>query len=212
MLLVLAARGVFPGLLDARSPLVVAVLGAFFTAAMSIILVHPVGMGVGGSGAATALTQILMGIALGVVVLRRARATHASWRPQMAGILLNFKSGVPLFVRTLSLRAAFLLTVFVATNLGSITLAGHQVVNAWWGFLAFALDALAIAAQALVGQMLGSGNNVGARELTRRLARWGIWLGIALGLITALVAPLVTPLFTADPAVRSEEHTSELQS
>ncbi|HLR55889.1 MAG TPA: MATE family efflux transporter [Actinomycetales bacterium] len=202
MLLVLAATGVLRGLLDTRTPLVVAVLGAIFNAAMSIILVHPVGMGVGGSGAATALTQILMGIALGVVVLRHARAAHASWRPQMAGILLNFKSGVPLFIRTLSLRAAFLLTVFVATNLGAITLAGHQVVNAWWGFLAFALDALAIAAQALVGQMLGSGNNVGARELTQRLARWGIWLGIVLGLVTALAAPFITPLFTADPAVQ----------
>src|SRR5699024_5693794 len=192
MLLVLAATGVLRGLLDTRTPLVVAVLGAIFNAAMSIILVHPVGMGVGGSGAATALTQILMGSALGVVVLRHARAAHASWRPQTAGILLNFKSGVPLFIRTLSLRAAFLLTVFVATNLGEITLAGHQVVNAWWGFLAFALDALAIAAQALVGQMLGAGERAATHKLTKRLAGWGIWLGVILGLLTALGAQFIT--------------------
>src|SRR5690625_7588295 len=50
--------------------------------------------------------------------------------------------------------------------------------------------------------MLGSGNNVGARELTQRLARWGMWLGIVLGLVTALGAPFITPLFTADPAVQ----------
>src|SRR5690625_3711072 len=103
---------------------------------------------------------------------------------------------MPLFIRTLSLRAAFLLTVFVATGLGTVTLAAHQVVNAWWGFLAFGLDALAIAAQALVGQMLGAGNVAGAHELTRRLSRWGIWLGIVLGVITALGAQFITPLFT----------------
>lgn len=202
MLVVLAATGVLRGLLDTRTPLVVAVLGAIFNAAMSIILVHPVGMGVGGSGAATALTQILMGIALTVVVLRHAAASRASWQPRLAGIVLNFKAGMPLFVRTLSLRAAFLSTVFVATELGAVTLAAHQVVNAWWGFLAFGLDALAIAAQALVGQMLGAGNVAGAHELTRRLARWGIWLGIILGLITAGLARFITPLFTGDAAVQ----------
>lgn len=202
MLVVLAATGVLRGLLDTRTPLVVAVLGAIFNAAMSIILVHPVGMGVGGSGAATALTQILMAIALTVVVLRHAREARASWRPNSAGIIANFRAGMPLFIRTLSLRAAFLSTVFVANSLGAVTLAAHQVVNAWWGFLAFGLDALAIAAQALVGQMLGAGNVSGAHELARRLARWGIWLGIILGLITASVARFITPLFTADPAVQ----------
>jgi len=203
MLVVLAATGVLRGLLDTRTPLVVAVIGAIFNAAMSIILVHPVGMGVGGSGAATALTQILMGIALTIVVLRHAQRAQASWRPRLSGILLNFRAGMPLFIRTLSLRAAFLLTVFVATGLGTVTLAAHQVVNAWWGFLAFGLDALAIAAQALVGQMLGAGNVAGAHELTRRLSRWGIWLGIVLGVITALGAQFITPLFTADPAVQN---------
>lgn len=203
MLVVLAATGVLRGLLDTRTPLVVAVLGAIFNAAMSIILVHPVGMGVGGSGAATALTQILMGIALTIVVLKHAKVARASWRPRLAGIVLNFKAGMPLFVRTLSLRAAFLSTVFVATELGAVTLAAHQIVNAWWGFLAFGLDALAIAAQALVGQMLGAGHESGAHELTRRLARWGIWLGLVLGVVTAAIAKLITPLFTSDPNVQT---------
>lgn len=203
MLVVLAATGVLRGLLDTRTPLVVAVIGAIFNAALSVILVHPVGMGVGGSGAATALTQILMGVALTIVVLKHARVARASWRPRLAGIVLNFKAGMPLFIRTLSLRAAFLCTVFVATELGAITLAAHQIVNAWWGFLAFGLDALAIAAQALVGQMLGAQNESGAHELTRRLARWGIWLGIVLGLITAAIAKFITPLFTSDPDVQS---------
>lgn len=203
MLVVLAATGVLRGLLDTRTPLVVAVIGAAFNAAMSIILVHPVGMGVAGSGAATALTQVLMSIALTLVVLRHARTATASWRPNLAGILVNFRAGMPLFIRTLSLRAAFLITVFVATSLGTVTLAAHQVVNAWWGFLAFGLDALAIAAQALVGQMLGAGDTAGARELTSRLARWGIWLGIILGIVTAVGAQFITPLFTADPAVQN---------
>lgn len=203
MLVVLAATGVLRGLLDTRTPLVVAVIGAGFNAVMSIVLVHPVGMGVAGSGAATALTQILMGVALTFVVLRHARAAEASWRPQGAGVLANLKAGMPLFIRTLSLRAAVLLTVFVATHLGAITLASHQIVNSWWGFLAFALDALAIAAQALVGQLLGAGDGEAARELTRRLSVWGIWLGIILGIVTVAIGPIIAPLFTPDLAVQA---------
>lgn len=203
MLVVLAATGVLRGLLDTRTPLVVATIGAAFNAAMSIVLVHPVGMGVAGSGAATALTQVLMGIALSIVVLRHARNAAASWRPHLAGIMLNFRAGMPLFIRTLSLRAAFLVTVFIATSLGPVTLAAHQVVNAWWGFLAFGLDALAIAAQALVGQMLGAGDTAGARQLTAQLARWGIWLGVILGIVTAAGAQVITPLFTSDAAVQN---------
>ena len=202
MLLVLAATGVLRGLRDTRTPLRVATGGALLNAILSVTLVHVVGMGIAGSGLGTTIAQLAMAVVLGTVVVRGARRADASLRPHRAGIWAQARQGLPLFVRTLSLRLAILLTVFVATGLGALTLAGHQVVSAMWGLTAFALDALAIAAQALVGTALGAGDVARTRDVLRRCLRWGVVGGAALGVAVAAVGPLVAPLFTSDAAVQ----------
>lgn len=72
-----------------------------------------------------------------------------------------------------------------------------------WTSLAFALDALAIAAQALTGRSLGAGDVAGTRAVTWLMVRWGVWFGVVLtGLVVALHR--VVPLgFSADPEVRA---------
>ncbi|HET7801278.1 MAG TPA: MATE family efflux transporter, partial [Humibacillus xanthopallidus] len=88
---------------------------------------------------------------------------------------------IPLLVRTLALRAVLLLTTWVAASLGDVTLAAHQVAMTIWSFLAFALDALAIAAQAIVGRALGAGDRRGVREAMGTMTRWGAWAGSVSG-------------------------------
>ncbi len=202
MLLVLAATGALRGLQDTRTPLVVAGVGAVVNAVLNVVLVHSVHLGIAGSGLGTAVTQLAMGAALVVVVVRGARAAGASLAPAAGGILAGVRTGTPLLLRTLSLRAAILLTVWVATGLGSVALAGHQVVNAVWGFVAFALDALAIAAQALVGHALGAGDVPLVRALLRRTLAWGVGAGAVLGVVTGAAGWWLSAAFTADPDVR----------
>lgn len=203
MLVVLAATGALRGLQDTRTPFVVAVTGAIVNAALSIALVYGAGMGIAGSGLATAITQLGMALALGVRIVRGARERAVSLRPHPTGILANARAGVPLLIRTLTLRAAILITVLVATNLGDVALAAHQIVFSIWGLVAFALDALAIAAQALIGRGLGARDADGVRALTRRTLWWGTLAGAGIGLVVAVSGPLVAPLFTADAAVQS---------
>ena len=71
-----------------------------------------------------------------------------------------------------------------------------------WTFLAFALDAIAIAGQALTGRHLGAGDVPGARAATRRMVGWGIGSGVGFALVLAAASPLLAPLFTPDPQVR----------
>src|SRR5690606_10247432 len=181
MFLVLAATGTLRGLLDTRTPLVVATAGAALSVALNAVLIYGMGLGVAGSGLGTAIAQSLMGVALAVVVLRGARGLRVSLRPRPAGIVAAARSGMPLFVRTVTLRVAVLLTVVTATALGSVPLAAHQVVNALWGFAAFAMDALAIAAQAMIGQGLGAGDVPRVRAVLRRTLQWGVGFGAAIG-------------------------------
>jgi len=203
MLLVLASTGALRGLLDTRTPLVVAASGAVVNAVLNIVLVYGVGMGIAGSGLGTALTQLAMAVALTVVVVRGARGSGAHLRPAAGGIWANARAGTPLFVRTLSLRLAILLTVWVATGLGAVELAGHQIVNAVWGLAAFALDALAIAAQALIGHGLGASDVSRVRAVLRRTLQWGVGAGAALGLLVGGLSWVYVPLFTTADDVRA---------
>ncbi|WP_454299759.1 MATE family efflux transporter [Salana multivorans] len=206
MLAVLAATGVLRGLLDTRTPLVVATVGAVANAGLNVLLIYGFGWGIGGSGAGTALVHLGMGAWLIAVVVRGVRerlGRDVSLRPSLTGLGGGLLDGLPLFLRTLTLRLAILLTVATAATLGEVPLAAHQVVNALWGFAAFALDALAIAAQALVGRALGASAEGEARSILRRTLTWGAGAGAVIGGVLALLAHPLASLFTPDDVARS---------
>ncbi|HVN11007.1 MAG TPA: MATE family efflux transporter [Kineosporiaceae bacterium] len=203
MLVVLAATGVLRGLLDTRTPLVVATVGAVLNALLNLVLVHGAQLGIAGSAIGTATTQLLMAVAVGAVVVRGARAAGAPLRPDLPGIRGAARHGVGLLIRTLALRVAILVTTWAAASAGVVQLAAHQVVATVWGLLALALDAVAIAAQALTGAALGAGDVHGVRTATARMVRWGVAAAAVLGLLSGLAAPVLAPAFSADPAVRA---------
>ena len=47
---------------------------------------------------------------------------------------------------------------YVATAVGTVAIAAHQVAFTIWLFLSLMLDAIAIAGQAIVGRYLGAGD------------------------------------------------------
>ncbi|WP_405743382.1 MATE family efflux transporter [Streptomyces sp. NBC_01525] len=202
MLVVLAATGVLRGLQDTRTPLYVAIGGFTANAALNIGLVYGAGLGIAGSAWGTVIAQCAMAAVYLVVVVRGARRHGASLRPDAAGIRAGAQAGVPLLVRTLSLRTVLMIATAVAARLGDAEIAAHQIVLTLWSLLAFALDAIAIAGQAIIGRYLGAGDRDGARAACRRMVQWGIASGVALGILVVAARPLFIPLFTSDPAVR----------
>ncbi|MFZ5871745.1 MAG: MATE family efflux transporter, partial [Actinomycetota bacterium] len=100
-------------------------------------------------------------------------------------------------------RAALLVTTYVAARQGDVALAAHQVVATVWTFLAFALDAVAIAGQAITGRALGAGDAAGARAATTRMLQWGVGSGVVLGAGLLAASPWVGQLFTPDAGVQA---------
>ncbi|MFD6249232.1 MATE family efflux transporter [Streptomyces roseolus] len=203
MLIVLAATGVLRGLQDTRTPLYVAIGGFAVNGALNLGLVYGAGLGIAGSAWGTVIAQCGMAAAYLFVVVRGARHHGASLRPDAAGIRSSAQAGVPLLVRTLSLRAALMIATAVAARLGDTEVAAHQIILSLWSLMAFALDAIAIAGQAIIGRYLGADDAEGARQVCRRMVQWGVVSGVVLGLLLVLSRPLFIPLFTGDPAVRS---------
>ena len=141
LLVMLATTGVLRGLQDTRTPLVVAVLGNGVNIVLNLLLVYGVGafdgLGIAGSAIGTVLAQVLSALALLVVVVRGARASGASLAPDLPGIRSAGRAGVPLVIRTITLRASLLVTT-VAVTVGAsgpdrtVALATHQIAITLW--------------------------------------------------------------------------------
>ena len=201
MLIVFAATGLLRGLQNTVTPLWIAGLGFGANAALNALFIYGFGWDLAGSAAGTVVAQWGMVAAYVVVVARLARTHAAAVRPERAGLGGSARSGGWLFLRTLSLRAAFLATVAVATGLGSAELAGWQIAFTIFSTAAFALDALAIAAQALVGKGLGAHDVDGVRRVLGRTVAWGVWFGVAVGAVVGSASGVIGVVFTGDPAV-----------
>ncbi len=201
MLIVFAATGLLRGLQDTRTPLWVAGIGFSANIGLNALFIYGLGWGIAGSAVGTVIAQWGMVAVYLVVVARHARRAGASPWPHHAGVLRGAASGGWLFLRTLSLRAALLLATWAATALGSDELAAYQVAITLYFTLGFALDALAIAAQALIGRGLGAGDVGQVRAVLRRCVQWGLVSGVVLGGLVIATAWVLPVLFTSSPEV-----------
>lgn len=203
MLVVLAATGALRGMLDMRTPLVVMIAANILNVVLNVTLVYAAGFGIAGAAIGTVIAQSVAACWLTVHVLRRARDAHSPLRPDLGEIIASARSGFPLLIRTVTLRASLLLATAVAASLGDVPLAAHQVALTLVTLLAFALDAIAIAGQALTGQSLGAGDAVRTRQLTARMMGWGAACGVVAAGSLLAVHTLIPQVFSPDQHVQS---------
>lgn len=201
MLVVLAGTGILRGLQNTRATLVVAAAGFGGNIVLNAALIFGAGLGVVGSGLGTAIAQWGMAIAYLVIVIRRARAAGARIRPDLGDIGGAATSSWWLFLRTVSLRICVVSTVWVAADIGTHETANFQIVSTLFTTAAFALDSLAIAAQALIAKARGEGAPGVVAAIGGRLTLWGWMGGAALGVLLAVGSPVVGSLFTNDADV-----------
>ena len=181
MLAVLAGTGVLRGLQDTRTPLLVAVAANVVNVVLNATLVLGLHWGIAGSAWGTAIAQNGTAAVYLVVVGRGARRAGVSFAPDRAGLRAAAFAGASLVVRTIALQAALILTTAIAARQGDAAIAAHQVAFRIWGLLAFALDAIAIAAQAITGRYLGAGDAAGGPGGDHRMITWGAVYGVFLG-------------------------------
>ncbi len=179
LLLGFAETGYLRNFQDARTPLVVAACAA----------------------AGTVLAQGAAAIAFVRMVAKTARPAGVSFRPNPADLRSVIRVSLDLFVRTLALRAAFLSTTIVAARFGTVPLAASEVALTIFLFFAFCLDALAIAAQSMVGSRVGAGNADAVRPVVTRLVGWGLVFGTTAAVLLLALHRVLPSLITPDPAV-----------
>ena len=197
----LAGVGFLRGLQDTRTPLYVTVGTNVVNLVIEVVLIFGLGYGIGASALATVVAQVAGAAVYVSMVARSVRRSGASVRPDPSALRSLLRVGLDLFLRTVSLRAVLLAATAVAARIGTAELGANQIALELWNFLAFVLDALAIAAQALIGRLLGSGSPDEARAAGRRIVELGAALGLILALVIFAARGLIAPVFSGDPEV-----------
>jgi putative MATE family efflux protein len=201
MLGVLAGTGVLRGLQDTRTPLAVAVGANLMNIVLNAVLVLGLGWGLAGSAWGTVAAQNAAAAAYLTIVARGARRAGVAFAPDRAGVRAAAVAGAALVVRTLSLQAVLVVTTAMAARMGDDAIAAHQIAFRLWTLLAFALDAIAIAGQAITGRYLGAGDVAGARAATRRMTGWGAVYGLVFGALLLAARPFLPAVFAVTPGV-----------
>lgn len=203
LLLSLAGAGAFTGQQNTRTPLMIAVAGAVANLVIEIILVPILGYGIGASALSTVIAQVGTGLVFAYAVVGWSRRTGVSLRPDLRAIGRLMAAGRALILRSIALRGSFALGTAAAARIGVAELAAHQVATQIWGTLALALDAVAIAGQALTGKWLGAGNAERAKGAARRMIELDVGIAVLAGVVIFAIREPLSGLFSTDPAVIS---------
>ena len=196
LLLAAAGNGWMRGVQDTRRPLYY-VLGAnVLSAILCPLLVYPAGLGLTGSAIANVVAQTVAGVLFLLAVVRE----RASLRPDPSVIVNQLVLGRDLLIRGGAFQVCWLSATAVAARFGVAAVGAHQIALQLWFFCALALDAVAIAAQSLVGAALGASDDGGgpgrgpAGHRGRRDRR-----ASAFAVLAAAGAGVVPALFTGRP-------------
>ncbi len=201
VLLIMAGHGIFRGLQDTRTPLRVTLGFNMVNLVLDPLLIFGLGWGLEGAAWATVAAQWSGALVfLWLLFGPRRELLGASPRlPRLRELLPFLRIGGELSIRTFALIGTMTLATAVATRVGTAEVAGHQVAVQLWMLLALVVDAVAVAAQALVGRYRGEGNALALRTVTNRLLFWGALTGVALTALFLAAAPWLPRIFTDDP-------------
>ncbi len=202
VLLITAGHGIFRGAQDTRTPLWVALGLNLVNLVLDPVLIFWAGWGLAGAAWATVVAQWLGVVGFAVAYLRRRQVMGiVDAAPRWAEMRSLAVAARSLVARTAALLITFTTTTAVAARLGTAQVAAHQIALQLFLFLSLALDAVAIAAQAMMGKSVGEGDTAATRHRADRLVGMGIIAGTVVAVVLVGVSPWLASWFTSDPAV-----------
>lgn len=206
-----ALIGWFLGLQNARVPLLIVVTTNLINVALDFWFVLGLDMKVVGVALASVTAEYL-GVAVGLFYVVRALRQHPGrWRAaafsrfpayaQFLAINLN------LFVRTLALVGTLTFVTAQGARLGGLVLAANAILMNLQNLISFVLDALAHAAEALVGKAIGEGGQGRIRRAVSLCLAWSAAMAAGFSLLFLVAGEWLIALLTDLPRVRETAST-----
>ncbi|MCE7007602.1 MATE family efflux transporter [Kibdelosporangium philippinense] len=200
ILITMAGNGWMRGVQDTVRPLRYVLAGNALSAVSCPILVYVADWGLEGSAIANVAAQVISA----TMFVRALLVEKVSVKPEFGKMRAQLGLGRDLVVRSLAFQACFVSATTVAAHTSTAAVGAHQVVLQLWTFLALVLDSLAIAAQSLVGEALGAGDERQAHKVAWQVTGYGLIFGCLLGVLFAALAGVLPRVFTPDASVLAE--------
>jgi MATE family multidrug resistance protein len=148
-------------------------------------------------------TALLVAI---VLIKKRLLKHHINWRwllPNKAQFLALLSLNRDIFLRSLLLQLCFSFMTFYGARLGETTLAVNAVLLNFLMLVSFALDGIAYAAEAKVGQAKGEGSESKVNTWVKLSLFWGAMFALLYSFVFALFGLSIVKLLTNIPEVIS---------
>ncbi|WP_404392816.1 MATE family efflux transporter [Pseudoalteromonas phenolica] len=152
-------------------------------------------------------TALLVAILL---IKKQLAKQQVNWRwllPNKAQFLALLSLNRDIFIRSLLLQLCFSFMTFYGARLGETTLAVNAVLLNFLMLVSFALDGIAYAAEAKVGQAKGEGSEAKVKIWVNLSLFWGAVFALLYSLVFAVFGLSIVKLLTNIPEVISASTT-----
>ncbi|MEM1263910.1 MAG: MATE family efflux transporter [Pseudomonadota bacterium] len=203
--------GWFLGLSNARVPLVITLVVNLTNIVLDVVLVVGLGMKTTGVAVATVSAEYL-GLLVGIAyVLRESRQwpTPITWLDciRHADFRRYLSVNGNIFIRTMALMFTLFFMTAVGARLGTNVLAANAIILNLHHVVSYGLDALAHAAEAIVGKFEGRRDTRGLRSAVRLIFRSAIVIAIGMTVVLALTGTTLVDLLTSIESVATTAYT-----
>ncbi|MFH8250438.1 MATE family efflux transporter [Microbacterium sp. B2969] len=186
---------------DSRTPLIFLTLACALNVALVIVMVGPLGWGVGGAALATVVSQAVSVILCLEFVRRRMPVLHVrreDWRVSRADIGQHLRLGLPMGFQA-SIIAIGTLSVQVALNeLGADAVAAYTAASRVDGLAVALLQSLGLAVSMYVAQNHGGGRPDRIRRGVAQATWISVGAAIVLGALMIAFGAALVQLFVGD--------------
>lgn len=190
---------------DTGTPALAALASVMTNFSLDIIFVFVMGWGVTGAGAATSIGMFVNAAVLYTRIIQKKllRPSHLLQAPTWARLKPMLRTGVALQLRNGFLWFVSFLGARMAAEMGTVTIAAHEIIRQMWVFSLQGFAALNVTAQSLLATHLGNSDPNAAREVMQRLVQIALVAGSCVALCLALPRDGLPLLFSQDSQVVS---------
>ena len=194
------------GMQNARGPLMIMLSINLTNATLDLLLVVGMGMTVDGVALATVLAEFA-GLLTGLYFVRREMTGHDPlWKPahyrDWSRYRQLFAINGNLFIRSLALMLTLAFITAQGARLGAVVLASNALLMNFIYFMAYALDGIAHAAEALAGKAYGARTRGGLELAVNRTLAWTGLFAILFSLFYLVAGNTIIATLSDIPEIR----------
>lgn len=200
--------GFLRGIQNARTPMLIALLVNGLNILLDYLLIYGwLGLprlGIMGAGFAAVVAQTIGGTICLKIFFASPYTSRYSLGLQPITprrLMPLFRIGHEIAIRTAALIFSMIFATAMASRMGAVLLAGHEIAIQLWLLVSYTIDGLAVAGQALVAKYLGRHEADKGYRMGKILVGWGFSAGLIFALLYLLFQAPLLSLFTDSAAV-----------